>query len=87
VRFPLWAEGHSECELLRTLRETPAVWPAIAAAHGSALQIQKQLRARFDDPLVRAALTLAELRRKAAAKFPRAAELWFDRQGLEQATA
>ncbi len=87
MRFPDWAEGHSECELLRTLRETPAVWPAIATAHGSELQIQKQLRARFDDQLVRAALTLAELRRKAATKFPRAVELWFDRQGLEQATS
>lgn len=63
------------------------LFDAVASAVGSEFQIQKQLRERFDDDLVRAALTLKDLRRRAAAKFARAAEMWFDRQGLEQATA
>lgn len=63
------------------------LFDAVSSAAGSEFQIQKQLRERFDDDLVRAALTLKDLRRRAAAKFARAAEMWFDRQGLEQATA
>ncbi|MDX1966141.1 MAG: class I SAM-dependent methyltransferase [Planctomycetaceae bacterium] len=69
------------------LRDSPMLLDAAASAVGSEFQIQKQLRGRFDDDLVRAALTLNDLRRRAAGKFTRAAEMWFDRQGLEQATA
>ncbi len=85
--LPSWALGHDECELLQRLRDTPALFDDVAAAVGSEFQIQKQLRERYDDDLVRAALTLTDLRRRATVKFSRAGEMWFDRQGLEQATA
>lgn len=54
---------------------------------GAELHVQKLLRSRYPDDLVRAALSLVELRKKGAAKFSRAHEMWFDRQGLEQSTA
>lgn len=49
--------------------------------------MQTALRREFSDDLVRAAMTLRELRARAAAKFSRAGQMWFDRQGLEQSTA
>jgi hypothetical protein len=51
------------------------------------LHLQTRLRQEFPDALVRAAMTLHDLRRHARKKFSRADEMWFDRTGLEQATA
>ncbi len=58
----------------------------VAESDGSELAVQRRLRAEFPDNLVRTALLIVELRRKAQVKFARAAEMWFDRQGLEQST-
>ena len=60
---------------------------AAAAAAGNAPADQAALRADHPVDAVAAALTLAELRDRAAAKFSRAADLWCDRVRLEQATA
>jgi hypothetical protein len=49
--------------------------------------LQRQLREEFPEDVVRLALSLHELRRRAEAKFTRAARMWFDRVGLEQATS
>ncbi|HXY33348.1 MAG TPA: class I SAM-dependent methyltransferase [Planctomycetaceae bacterium] len=76
-----------DTDLLRRLRATPEIFAQIAASRGPELALQERLRARFPADLVRAALTLVELRRRAASKFSRAAEMWFDRVGLEQSTA
>jgi hypothetical protein len=55
--------------------------------HLDDLRLVTGLRARFAPDLVSAALTQAELRRAATAKFTRAAEMFFTRPGLEQASA
>lgn len=78
---------NDECKVLRALHETPAIFEQIAALNGPELAVQSALRRQFPDDLVRAAITVHELRRRAAAKFSRAGQMWFDRQGLEQSTA
>jgi len=74
--------------LLHQLRQTPQLLEGIArSGNRSELQLQKSLRREFSADLVRAAVALTQLRNKALAKFSRAAQMWFDRQALEQATA
>jgi hypothetical protein len=51
------------------------------------MRLAASLRQRYPGDLVAAALTQAELRRAAAVKFSRAAEMYFTRPGLEQASA
>jgi THUMP domain-like/RNA cap guanine-N2 methyltransferase len=76
-----------EPELLRRLRAAPEIFGRIAAWTGRELALQERLRADFPADLVRGAITLVELRRRAVGKFSRAERLWFDRVGLEQSTA
>ncbi|MDB5346833.1 MAG: hypothetical protein JWP89_5210 [Schlesneria sp.] len=80
-------DANDECRILCDLRRTPQILDLISEWNGSELGLQSKLRRQFEDDLVRAALTLHELRRKAVAKFSRASSLWCDRRGLEQATA
>jgi hypothetical protein len=77
----------AEWDLLHVLRDTPRLLERIAHVEGSELHFQTELRRDYPDPLVRAALTLCDLRRRAACKFSRADVMWFDRTGFEQATA
>lgn len=80
--------GDSEAELLRRLRAAPELFVAVAKSAGQPdLQRQRILRQDWPDDLVRAALTLADLRHKAKAKFTLAESMWFDRVCLEQSTA
>ena len=51
------------------------------------MRLAAALRQRYPGDLVAAAVTQAELRRAAAAKFSRAGEMFFTRPGLEQASA
>jgi hypothetical protein len=51
------------------------------------LRAQEALRAEYPAAWCRAALALVELRRVAAAKFPAAERMYFDRAGLEMASA
>jgi hypothetical protein len=74
-------------DVLHELRLAPELLQTVSQAEGHELALQTQLRRHYPDRLVRAAYALCELRRKGAAKFSRAAQMWFDRQGLEQATA
>jgi hypothetical protein len=76
-----------ESDILRRLRATPGIIELLGEASNSGLGLQKQLRAEFPSDVVRAALTLVDLRRKAAGRFSRADQMWFDPTGLEQATA
>lgn len=76
-----------EFAVLQGLRKSPEILELLQDKGESELRVQKRLRRQFPDEIVRAALSLAELRRKAAAKFSRASEMWFDRVGLEQATS
>lgn len=77
----------SEFEILRQLRATPDIFRQLEARGGAELHVQAELRRQFPDALVRAALTLRDLRERAAGKFTWAEAMWFDRVGLEQATA
>lgn len=77
----------SEFELLKRLRAAQRIFQQIGEGSSAELSLQKRLREEFDDDVVRSALTLRELRRKGEAKFSRARQMWFDRVGLEQATA
>ncbi len=64
-----------------------ALLGAATAAEGTALQVQKQLRATATPEQVAAALGQVELRQRAAAKLGEdAAGMYFTRDGLEQAT-
>ena len=81
------ANGLQQVTLLKKLRETPGIFALLQGQHGDELALQTQLRQRFPAELVRAALTLHDLRQKGARKFSRASEMWFDRTGLEQATS
>ena len=76
----------AECDLLRELRQTPQLLVQAAEPCANELARQTQLRRDYPDRLVRAAFALCELRKKGAVKFSRANEMWFDRQGFEQAT-
>jgi hypothetical protein len=76
-----------EWELMHELRAAPRLTNLVAQAAGNELALQTQLRRDYPDRLVRGAFALCEFRRKAAGKFSRAAAMWFDRQGLEQATS
>src|SRR5262249_26720226 len=76
-----------EWDVLHELRGAPQLLQAVAQSRGNELSLQTQLRREYSDRLVRAAFALCELRRKGGVKFSRAAEMWFDRKGLEQATA
>ena len=81
------AESDDECRVLRELRGTPEILDLISDWSGAELGLQSRLRRQFPDDVVRAAISLHELRRKAASKFTRAASMWFDRLGQEQSTA
>ena len=73
-------------EQWQRLRDAPDLVAAASGAGGDPLAAQKDLRSRFDAELVPLALTLAEVRRKAAGRFSYAGRLWSDPVRLEQAT-
>src|SRR5262245_14498337 len=76
-----------EWDVLHELRDAPQLLRAVAQSQGHELSLQTQLRREYPDRLVRAAFALCDLRERGTAKFSRAAEMWFDRKGLEQATS
>lgn len=80
-----------ESSLLQALRASPSLFETIARANSAETEfhLQQRLRSDFPDEVVRAALILRDLRRKAVAskKFSRADQMWFTPTGLEQATA
>ena len=78
---------NDECRVLHVLRETPQIFEQIAASNGPELSLQAILRRQYPDDVVRAAISLQDLRRKGGGKFSRADQMWFDRQGLEQSTS
>ena len=76
-----------EPAVLHDLRAAEGIFEFISTFSGKELSLQKQLRDRHPDHVVRAALILHDLRKRAAGKFNRAAEMWFDRTALEQSTS
>ncbi|MCG6154235.1 class I SAM-dependent methyltransferase [Rubinisphaera margarita] len=74
-------------ELWQQLHSTPEIFDAIAAAEGSELQRQTQLRSQYPAELVRLALELTSLREQARLKFSLADQLWMTRQSLEQSSS
>jgi hypothetical protein len=75
-----WLAAPAGDALLGTLSGTHS-------ATSSASRIWTKLRAQYPAELVAAALTLTDLRHQAADKFTHAAEMFFTRPGLEQATS
>ena len=77
----------TDWQTFMALRQSPQIFARLHECTGSELQIQSRLRREFPDSLVRAAMTLDELRRKAVNKFARGGEMWLTRVGLEQCTS
>ena len=67
------------------LLATPAIWEELASGE-TGPAIQTALRKKYPAEVVRAALTLTDLRKHARPRFTRADQMWFDRTRLEQAT-
>lgn len=84
---PVASTADREIELIGRLIATPELLEEIGSSSDSELSLQNRLRQRYPADLVRAACTLTDLRRRASGKFSRAARMWFDRVGLEQATS
>lgn len=80
-----------ESSLLKALRASPSLFEEIARAKPAEKEfhLQQRLRDKFPVEMVIAALTLQDIRRKAAAsgKFTRADRMWLNPTGLEQATS
>ncbi len=76
-----------QLELWQQLHSTPQIFEAIAAAEGTELQRQAQLRNDYPAELVRLALELSQLREQVRQKFSRADQLWMTRQSLEQSSS
>ncbi|MFN9719696.1 MAG: class I SAM-dependent methyltransferase [Planctomycetota bacterium] len=81
------ASADLESDILLRLRELPEIFEAIRLSSPAELAGQKHLRERFDEELVRAALSIHEARQKAIGKLPDAELLWLTRVGLEQSTS
>ena len=76
-----------DAALWAKLAETPDLLHAIQQAqHVDPFALQRQLRTVFSPELVRSALLLTDLRKRAAEKFSAADKMWFDRLGYEQST-
>jgi hypothetical protein len=76
----------SELEVLQQLQANPELLQAIRDAAGSELSTQRKLRSLYDAQLVRAALSLNEVRKRARGVLDDADDLWLTATGLEQAT-
>lgn len=75
------------CRILHGLRDSPQLFELLDAESGRELGVQKRLRSEFDGDLVRAAMTVRDLQKRATTKFDRASQMWFDPKGFEQATS
>lgn len=75
-----------ECRLLTVLQNSPGIFESIARSNDGELSLQRRLREMYPADVVRAALSLADLRRRAEGKFSRASRMWLTRRGLEQST-
>lgn len=76
-----------DVQLLWQLRSAAGIFFRLRELEGTELQRQRLLREEYPEEVVRAAFALEELREKAKEKFSKADRMWFDRQGLEQATS
>jgi hypothetical protein len=81
-----FCQMNDECRVLGELIAVPAIFDRLATTSGSELAVQATLRRDYPDDVVRAAVSIHELRLKAKNKFTRADRMWLDRQGLEQST-
>jgi hypothetical protein len=71
----------------RALEDLPDLVARAAAVDPSDVAAVERLRRGHDPVVVRAALALAEGRRRLVGKFPNAMDLWADREGAEQASS
>ncbi len=76
----------AEAQLLKRLTESSELLAQIPPGSTLDLRLQTRLRQQFDPELVRAAMTLSELRHRAGDRFVHSREMWFDRIELEQST-
>lgn len=87
LRLPPECRLDPECRSLCELRARPEILVAADSGSGTELAVQTRLRKEFPEELVRLAVAIRQLRRRAEGKFSRADRMWFDRVGLEQSTA
>ncbi len=78
-----------ELAVLHHLHDSPEIFCALEleSRGETEFHLQQRLRKLYPDAVVRAALTLRDLRSKAAVKFSHAHRMWFTPTGLEQATS
>ncbi len=76
----------SEWDRWLGLRATPEILEAVAEGGQAELGLQNKLRKQFHEDLVRLAFQLTDNRKRAAGRFHRHENMWFDRVGLEQAS-
>src|SRR4051812_16032000 len=78
-----------DLQLLQTPAGRAALLEADALAPGERtyLNLFGRLQKRYEAAVARAALATAMLRRRAAAKFTRAARMYFEREALEQSSS
>lgn len=79
-------EAASQIALWEELQAHPQIFSELLQPELTEFALQKLLREKYHSDLVRAAITIQELRHKARDKFTQADQMWFDRIGLEQST-
>ena len=80
-------DGLDDLRGWRALAEEPELVSAASAVPPGDAAAITRLRRRYSAALVHRALSLAEARRRARAKWPEAEALWADPEGVEQATS
>ncbi|MEZ6045573.1 MAG: hypothetical protein R3C11_08345 [Planctomycetaceae bacterium] len=86
MNSPSIPEAEQQIELWKKLQQTPELFERLQNSSSSELRLQQELRESYTPDLVRAAISLHELRVKGTEKYSRAGDMWFDRVGLEQST-
>ena len=73
-------------EVYQALRSAPGLLESVSGSNQDSLKLQQSLRKEYPVELVRAAISLSQLRQKAGGRFSEPLKLWTDRVGLEQAS-
>lgn len=79
--------GIAEVDILQMLRAAPELMQAIASSTEKETRLQERLREQYVPELVRAALRLRDVRKRAGITMPGAEDLWLTSRSFEQATA
>lgn len=84
---PTDVAGVPEVRVLQMLQSAPELLEMVTASTEKETTLQERLREQYLPELVRAALRLRDVRRRAAARLPQGDQLWLTGRSYEQATA